>query len=183
MAFVDIREKEILRLRKKKKSLQQIGNKFWISKERVRQILSTLEKPEILKTYYCPRKKYIVPDGFRRCYRCKKNYPNDFFYSGVRNECKNCSKKVARKYAGKYIKLYRKGGKYYKAQKARSYLNHKIKTGLVVKGKCEMEGLSCSGVIEGHHYLGYSKKNALKVKWYCKKHHKEIDGRGFFRKT
>lgn len=50
--FIEMRNQEILRLRSKNNTLANIGNKFNLSRERIRQILKTT-KPEKEYIYLC----------------------------------------------------------------------------------------------------------------------------------
>ncbi len=55
---------------------------------------------------------------------------------------------------------------------ARSLMNTAIVRGKLKRMPCEVCG---NPETEGHHYLGYEKENALKVRWLCKPHHDEAE--------
>lgn len=176
----------IASLRRSGKTLQEIGNSFSVTRERIRQILLKYEGMEKYNhvSILPIEKKY--PPNHKRCYKCRKILKFEEFYkdkNGIRgyaNKCINCVKKDIRKYGGKYSKEYLKGGKYYKKVKARIALNYAVKNGKIKKGNCEFLAESCKGRIEGHHYKGYEKKHYFDIKWLCKKHHRIVDKLTFF---
>lgn len=71
---------------------------------------------------------------------------------------------------------WREHGHLYRKQiRARNAVNHAIEHGRLERGPCERahEG-TCRGRIEGHHN-DYEK--LLEVRWFCSKHHGELDQR------
>ena len=81
---------------------------------------------------------------------------------------KNKEKKIA------YQKEYKKKHKLKQAAVAR--VRYAVKTGKLLKPIACSEakftlGIGCKGEIQGHHYAGYDYENALKVEWFCRKHH------------
>ena len=57
--------------------------------------------------------------------------------------------------------------------KARSAVNSAIRRGTLARQNCE----KCSKRGEAHHYLGYNPKNWFKIKWFCRRHHRQIHKR------
>jgi hypothetical protein len=171
MRWTSDKKDELRTLRQNKKSLQEIGDIYGVSRERVRQLIGN--------TGYI--NNVIYPDGYRRCYRCKKTLKDSDFYEGksVKNFCKGCLLLNSRKWTKIYSYKFRKGGVYYEKSKARIYLNMAVKSGKVIKGGCII-GVGCHGRIEGHHYKGYDKKNQFDVQWLCSKHHHLADKKGSF---
>ena len=168
-----------IKLRKSGKTLQEIGNIFGVTRERIRQIFDEVGGMEKYNHTYLIDDLY--PKGHKRCYCCKETLELRRFYknkSGIRghsNFCIKCQKIISRKYIEKYRKEYRKGGKYYQKVLARSAFNHALKKGKLKKGKCIFRDKRCKGRIEAHHYLGYEKKYYYSVKWICRKHHRIVD--------
>ncbi len=56
--------------------------------------------------------------------------------------------------------------------RARAILNTAVVRGKIKRMPCEVCG---NPETEAHHYLGYAKENALKVRWLCKRHHAEAE--------
>ena len=174
-----------IKLRKRKKTLREIGEKFGVSRERVRQLLK--KKGDFSKYNYPNRLVYLL--GYKGCCDCKKTLKFNKFYndksssSGYSDRCIYCTKKQIKKYSEKYKKEYLKNGKYYQKQKSRQAVYQAIKRGDLVKGVCKRNSSKCMGQIEAHHYLGHDKKNYLNVRWYCRKHHRELDESVFFAKS
>jgi hypothetical protein len=161
-------EKMIL-LRKQGKLLKEIGSRFHLSTERIRQLIGYIKPPP----------KY--PIGFKRCYQCKKTLPISNFYksksktSTTNNRCILCLKINSNKWMKLYQYKYHVGGKYYLHSLARAALYNATKRNKIIKPSvCEIN-IDCSKRIEGHHYLGYDKSNYLNVRWLCSKHHKLAD--------
>jgi hypothetical protein len=120
--------------------------------------------------------KYAL--GWLKCSRCKKVMHEDKFspsnrHPNVGRMCRVCAGKSALKYID--YNDYKKGGKYYEHQKARSALNQALRKGKIKKGECFLKGDNCFGRIEAHHHLGYDKKHYYDVLWVCSQHHTELD--------
>ena len=168
----DARNEMLWEHRKLGWTLQKIGDKFSISRERVRQILGNTGR---LMKY---------PEGYRRCHGpCHRVLPIADFYiykTGKQKgkpitRCKSCLKIHSREWGKKYQYRYKVGGKYHQSTLARQSLGMAIRTGRIIKPDTCMVNKDCFGRIEGHHYLGYEKENYLKVLWLCSKHHEEAD--------
>jgi hypothetical protein len=139
-------------LREQKKSLQEIGDLFNVSRERIRQIIGNTGR---INKYF---------EGFKRCYSCHKTLPfSDFYESkskgrGAKHTCRKCLKAHSLKWGRIYAYKYSKGGKYFKKSIARMRLGQAVKAGKIVKTDC-IVGKDCYGRIEGHHYAGYGKES------------------------
>lgn len=170
--------KDIIKLRKEGNTLGEIGKKFNVTRERIRQLLKEVPGMEKYRTPKIP--KYRV--GYKKCLTCRKIMKFDFFYKskgksdrfGYTQRCIKCIKRNSLKYMK--TKDYQKGGKYWLKQKARSLLNYYLKKGHIVKGDCIYKNEDCLGRIEAHHN-DYTKP--LEVIWLCVKHHQEYDKHGF----
>jgi hypothetical protein len=58
--------------------------------------------------------------------------------------------------------------------RARHHVARAIQIGLLIKpARCQHRGCNRTWKIQGHHAWGYRGKNALRVKWYCTKHHRD----------
>ena len=151
------------------RTLQEIGDSYDLTRERVRQIIGNTG--HILNTVYAKDE--------RRCYRCKQTKKVDEFYTDKCHVCVACTKKRSLEVMkSQHAQDYQKGGKYYKAQLCRQNTNYMIKTGKLIKGDClvgkDNGFVDCRGRIEAHHHKGYD--HPEEVEFYCVKHHKEIDG-------
>ena len=178
MAF-KVDTKKAIELRKSGKKLQEDGNVFGVTRERIRQILNEVGGMKKYNHTYLVDDFY--PKGYKRCYHCKKTLKLEVFYTdkgGIRgrsNNCTKCQKEIVKKYNKKYAKEYCKGGKYYQKQKARAAVYQALKRNKLKKGHCVFKNEECKGRIEGHHYLGYEKKHYFDVEWICRKHHRLVD--------
>lgn len=78
--YYEKRAKKMVEMRKDGDTLQKIGNKFNISRERVRQVLLKYKVVQVCRTEWCDRtteSKGRHPLGYQRrkslCNRCRKN--------------------------------------------------------------------------------------------------------------
>ncbi|KKM68598.1 hypothetical protein LCGC14_1459310 [marine sediment metagenome] len=151
-----------------------------VTRERIRQLFKGVGDMEKYNHTYLIDDVYLK--NYKKCYRCKKTLELKKFYknkSGIRkhsNLCIKCQKETLKKYTKKYLKEYRKGGKYYQKTLARNALNFALKKNKLKKGKCVLRSEKCNGQIEAHHYLGYEKEHYYDVRWFCRKHHRIVDG-------
>lgn len=161
------KKKEMIILRRKGLTLEKIGKLYNICRERVRQIIGNTGT------------LVLYPDGYKRCYMCKKVLPTTHFYV-MKNEnnshrCKACMKILSRKWSNIYHYKYNKGGKYHKNSLARVAVANAIKNKQIIKPSVCLINNECSGRIEAHHYLGYEREHWLDIQWFCSKHHHMID--------
>lgn len=115
-----------------------------------------------------PRKVFVDRTNKTMCCKCKVN-PRRKYHS----YCQLC-------FNESQISRARKAGSWFNTltadqrikARARTRLNMEVKRGNVIRRPCEVCGNPDS---EAHHYLGYDKENALKVRWLCKRHHDEAE--------
>jgi len=72
---------------------------------------------------------------------------------------------------GRLVQIYKAYGQKEEKYAAQAAVTNAIKCGKLKRKVCEVCG---SSKTDAHHYLGYKKKNWLKVKWFCRKHHNKI---------
>jgi hypothetical protein len=122
-----------------------------------------------------------------RCPRCGESKPSEAFWkrathvSGRSPYCRECG--VA------YHKEYRHTSRAHaiatrairqrlpERMKARHAVAYALKIGKLVRGPCEI-GEGCDGGIEAHHD-DYSQR--LVVRWFCRRHHRQLDRQKFGR--
>lgn len=146
------------------KSYNYISNETGVSMVQIKRILRNTPK---------------YPDGLRRCYSCKRILEVNKFYdnkSSNDGKCHTCIECTKQKMKNIEIdkKQNRKGQIYFEKHKCRKRTYCLIKRGIIKKTDCILKDETCKGRIEAHHYDGYN--HPEKVRFYCVKHHKEIDG-------
>ncbi len=114
------------------------------------------------------------PEGFKKCYRCKKVLDASWWYANT-ERCIPCVVARQADYNASHpekVAEYLKLGK--EKRRCRSKTHRLIRNGQLHKGPCKQEDSECQGRIEAHHYAGYDRPDL--VEWYCAKHHRNIDG-------
>ena len=118
------------------------------------------------------RERAIIIDGER-----KRAYAHAHYEANrvrVLGQQAGCAKKYQKTEVGKRNKLanaHRMIAKYPEKYRARYILRNAVRLGHIIKGKCEACG---SPDVESHHD-DYSKP--LDVRWFCRQHHCELEGR------
>lgn len=104
-----------------------------------------------------------------------KRYKTDAEYRAYMNK-KNKAYYETEK--GKQVRLdnyKRTSAKYPDRLRVRKKLQNAVRDRKIIKTDCQFtDGTSCSGRIEGHHYLGYEGENWKVVIWLCKSHHSKV---------
>ena len=132
------------------------------------------------------------------CGKCGESKAKEDFIGLKKGLCRYC--RDCRKVSNNLIELRRlgwyssvKGKESRRSSVAKYKIKNPLKTqagyaiqyarrrGKIIAGKCgsfsnkdgrrHFEGL-CNGYIEAHHYLGYAKKDRLRVQWVCARHHR-----------
>ena len=156
------RDNRIKLLRESGKTLQEIGDMFGVSRERIRQICDDI--PFVRKVKKLPTRKY--PIGYKKCYKCKKVLSLNTFEKnsstkdGFGNLCKECAslkqrERSYRRYYGitldDYEEMYEEqNGKCYICGNRHTILcvDHNHKTGKVRSLLCRRCNHTIGGIEE-----------------------------------
>lgn len=118
------RNDRIVELRRQKKTYQEIGDEFGISRERVRQILGRIN-PELCGPIFRQKSKTIKAIlrecGLRKCFLCRGIFPNTTEYyhrqsngTSLTSHCKRCNTVRHREYREKNREHDRQYGREYR---------------------------------------------------------------------